>query len=85
MLPGEKFDEARLVKPEEWDRLADNDDTGLEELEAQMEADFAALKAEVTAEKAKGEVKSKAAIDLSKPIEFKASETAASQDLSQID
>ena len=65
MLPGEKFDEARLVKPEEWDRLADNDDTGLEELEAQMEADFAALKAEVTAEKAKAGAKSKVA----KPIE----------------
>jgi len=87
MLPGQKFDESRLVKPGDWDRLAaaDDDDDDLLDFEAQMESDFAALKAEVTAEKAKGEVKSKAAIDLSKPIELKASETAASQDLSQID
>ena len=84
MLPGQKFDESRLVKPGDWDRLAaaDDDDDDLLDFEAQMESDFAALKAEVTAEKA---VKGKAAIDLSKPIELKASETAASQDLSQID
>lgn len=84
MLPGQKFDESRLVKPGDWDRLAaaDDDDDDLLDFEAQMESDFAALKAEVTAEKA---VKGKAAIDLSKPIELKVSETAASQDLTQID
>ena len=81
MLPGQKFDESRLVKPGDWDKLAaDADDDDLLDFEAQMESDFAALKAEVAAEKAKGEVKSKAT-----PIELKASETAATQDLTQID
>ena len=71
MLPGQKFDESRLVKPEDWDKLAaDADDDDLLDFEARMESDFAALKAEVAAEKAKGETKSKAA----KP---KASETTA--------
>ena len=71
MLPGQKFDESRLVKPGDWDKLAaDADDDDLLDFEARMESDFAALKAEVAAEKAKGETKSKAA----KP---KASETTA--------
>ena len=71
MLPGQKFDESRLVKPGDWDKLAaDADDDDLLDFEARMESDFAALKAEVATEKAKGETKSKAA----KP---KASETTA--------
>ena len=82
MLPGQKFDESRLVKPGDWDKLAaDDDEDDLLDFEAQMESDFAVLKAEVAAEKAKGEVKSKAA----KPIELTASENAATQDLTQID
>ena len=82
MLPGQKFDESRLVKPGDWDKLAaDDDEDDLLDFEAQMESDFATLKAEVAAEKAKGEVKSKAA----KPIELTASENAATQDLTQID
>ena len=78
MLPGQDFDESRLVKPGDWDKLAaaDDDDDDLQELEAQMEADFAALKAEVTAEKARAEPKRKAA----KPVESaKASENTATQ------
>ena len=71
MLPGQKFDESRLVKPGDWDKLAaDADDDDLLDFEARMESDFAALKAEVATEKAKGETKSKVA----KP---KASETTA--------
>ena len=82
MLPGQKFDESRLVKPGDWDKLAaDDDEDDLVDFEAQMESDFAALKAEVAAEKAKGEVKGKAA----RPIELTASENAATQDLTQID
>jgi hypothetical protein len=62
MLPGQKFDESRLVKPGDWDKLAaDADDDDLLDFEARMESDFAALKAEVATEKAKGETKSKAA------------------------
>ena len=50
MLPGQKFDESRLVKPGDWDKLAAAaDDDDLLDFEARMESDFAALKAEVAA------------------------------------
>ena len=52
MLPGEQFDESRLAKPEDFSML-DDDDFSMLELERQMDADLAALKAEVKQEKAK--------------------------------
>ena len=54
MLPGQKFDESRLVKPGEWDALAGNDDEELDvnELQAKMDAEFAAIKQRVVSERA---------------------------------
>ena len=47
MMPGEDFDESRLVQPGEWDEVDDDDETVLAELDARMEADLAAIKEEV--------------------------------------
>jgi len=52
MLPGQQFDESRLAKPGDFDALAEDEDpAALLALERQMDADLAALKVEVKAER----------------------------------
>lgn len=64
MLPGQEFDESRLVKPGEWDSLAggdEDDDAAMAELEARMNAEMLKIKEEVKAERGTTELKQPAA------------------------
>ncbi|KAL1527596.1 hypothetical protein AB1Y20_008983 [Prymnesium parvum] len=50
--PPANFDESRLVKPGEWDQLANPDWDAMNEMERKIEDEFAQMKAAVEAEKA---------------------------------
>jgi len=84
MLPGQDFDESRLVKPGEWDSLAggdENDDAAMAELEQRMNAEMLKIKEEVKAERGRAELKqpvasSKAVAAAAPPASSKATSSA---------
>ena len=84
MLPGQEFDESRLVKPGEWDSLAggdEDDDAAMAELEQRMNAEMLKIKQEVKAERGSAELKqpvasSKAVAAAAPPASSKATNSA---------
>lgn len=55
------FDEARLVKPGEWDALANFDENAVTEMEKAVDDEFARMKAQVEQEKKARKAERKAA------------------------